>query len=754
MGMTRNTMLCGLLAMCAGGGNDAAAQSAPAAVAEDEPARVVVSARKRDEWLDEVPLAVTAFGRQAIDDYDIRSFTDYALLTPNLSYAYGNGGTAGNPGTAFADARTIAIRGVAGARTTGFYLDDIPLPGALDVRVVDMRAIEVLKGPQGTLFGEGSLGGNVRVASNAPDLARNRWKLQAEGGRLQGQGGAIRGAEAVGNLVLRPGAAALRLVLHDDSAPGFLTRTYRSNIADPASPLASAGDQGALRNRAASASLLLRPDQRFDLSLRFLWQDQFHHGFPATYAPLPAFRPLAVIDHLANVQPEAADTWSLPVLALRWHGDGWDLVSSVSAFRRHASDTEDSTEGTAQYWGSTIPQPYAWTARHENRQLTHETRLNLDPGGAWKATVGLFWARHEARFGIDPIYGELGAAPGNPSLLWRQLDVNRQYDAALFGEMDWRIAPRLTLTAGLRKYRLRQEDDLGFDYLDVQFRSKNANRASGLSPRAALSWKRAEGEFWYASAAKGFRQGNAQFDPSGFGCDVSLTAIGQTPATMTRIEPDGVWSYEAGVKSTFADGRLSQSAALFRIDWKRIQQPVFLASCGFYMQGNAGSARIEGAEWELAGRPAPQLHLRAALGYTRALITEEGNTGQHVGDPVYQVPRLTASLAAVWTMPLDGGRNLFVAGDAGYTGSSVSANSGAELQLVRAAYRLANLRTGLRRRDDELSLEVRNLTDARPNLGDIGYIGYQRFEPGTGLPVPQVATLPPRAVVVRYVHRW
>lgn len=753
MGTTRNTMLCGLLAMCAGSGSDAAAQTGPAA-AEDEPARVVVSARKRDEWLDEVPLAVTAFGRQTVDDFALRTFTDYALLTPNLSFAYGNGGTAGNPGTAFADARTIAIRGVAGARTTGFYLDDIPLPGALDVRVVDVRAIEVLKGPQGTLFGEGSLGGNVRFVSNAPDLARGSWRLQLEGGKLQGQGGAIRGAEAAGNLVLRPGAAALRLVLHDDSAPGFLTRTYRANLADAASSLAAADDQGALHTRSASASLLLRPGAGRDLSLRFLWQDQAHHGFPATYAPLPEFRPLPVIGHLANVQPEAADTWSLPMLAARWNGDGWDLVSSFSVFRRHTLDTEDSTEGTAQYWGSTIPQPFAWTARHENRQLTHETRLNLDPGGAWKATIGVFWARHEARFAIDPIYGELGAAPGNPSLLWRQLDVNRQYDAALFGEADWRIGPRLTLTAGLRGYRLRQEDDLGFDYLDVRFRSRNANRASGASPRAALAWKRAEGEFWYVSAAKGLRQGNAQFDPSGFGCDASLSAIGQTPATMTRIDPDGVWSYEAGLKSTLAGGRLTQSAALFRIDWKRIQQPVFLASCGFYMQGNAGSARIEGAEWELAGHPLPQLRLRAALGYVRARITEEGNTGQHVGDPVYQVPRLTASLAAIWSLPLDGGRSLFLAADGSYTGSSVSANSGAELHLERAPYRLANLRAGLRRAHDEWSLEMRNLTGARPNLGDIGYIGYQRFEPGTGLPVPQVATLPPRAFVIRYVRRW
>jgi iron complex outermembrane receptor protein len=124
---------------------------------------IVVTARKRDESLAEVPASITAFTSESLAAFNIQSFPDYATKTPNLSFAYGSGPTG------ISAARTVAIRGVAGqnlfgtAGATGFYIDDTPVPGSVDPRVVDLDDIEVLKGPQGTLFGESSLGGNVRL---------------------------------------------------------------------------------------------------------------------------------------------------------------------------------------------------------------------------------------------------------------------------------------------------------------------------------------------------------------------------------------------------------------------------------------------------------------------------------------------------------------------------------------------------------------------------------------------------------------
>jgi iron complex outermembrane recepter protein len=733
-----------------------AAQTAAAEAATPEE-RVIITARKREELLVEVPVAVSTFSASTISDYNIRSFIDYATRTPNLTFAYGNGGTAGNPGTAFGDARTIAIRGIAGARTTGFYIDDTPLPGAIDVRVADLASIEVLKGPQGTLYGESSLGGNVRLVSRAPDLRKNEWRGRVEAGAGEGSAGLNYGGEAVANIVLAEGRAAMRLVAMSDNAAGYLTRSYPSNINDPASARVVVDNQGAQRHRGVSLNTLLRLDSAWDLALRLAWQDQRTHGFPASYAPLPGFMPLSDSAHTTNVQPGARDTWSLPALTLRYHGRRWSLTSSTSQFQRRVHDVEDSTEGTAAYWGTTLPQSYAWNASsyawnasHRSRQLAHETRLGFDGGGALKGTLGLFYSKHRAEFGIADIYAQFGTVPGTPALIWRQLDVNIQRDTALFAEFDYRFLERFTLTAGLRRYWLRQDDHLNFAYLATEFDSKNANSTRGVSPKLALSYQASKAAMLYATAGKGFRQGNAQFDPSGFGCDASLAAIGQTPASMTKVAPDAVWNYEVGAKMDLPEPGLLLTAALFRIEWDKIQQPIFLPSCAFYMQGNAGAATIDGAELELAGRLTPALKVRAGLGYTDARITAGGNTGQAVGSPVYQVPRVTASVGAMLGFAVSGAMRGFVVGDASYTGKSLSANSGADLHLTRAAYRLANLRAGLRWDRSELSLGIRNVGNARPNLGDIGYIGYQRYVPGSTTPLPQVVTLPPRTWMLQY----
>ncbi len=550
--------------------------------------------------------------------------------------------------------------------------------------------------------------------------------------------------------MLAPGSAALRLVTYVDDQSGYLQRSYRADINNPASNRIVVGDQGAQRNIAGSATLLLRLSPELDLSLRLAYQNQFIHGFPATYAPLPAFEPVSIADHVANIQPLTSDIWTLPSLSLKYHGRHWTLSSSTSLFQRRTRDVEDSTEGTASYWGSTIAQGYAWNGTHQSRQLAHETRLAIDPVDGWSGTVGLMYSKHKAQFGIDDIYAQLGATVGTPSLIWRQLDTNTQQDAALFGELYYQFADKFTLTAGLRHYWLRQQDALGFAFLSTNFSSNNDNRTSGNSPKLALAYQRDPGTLLYASAAKGFRQGNAQFDASGFGCDASLAKLGQTPASMTKIDPDGVWSYEAGAKLELPDPGLLLSAALFRINWDHIQQPLFLQSCGFYMQGNAGAARIDGLELEAVGRLTPSLKLRAGLGYADARITEGGNTGQEAGSQVFQVPRLTASLSLVYSRQLSEALRGFAVFEASHVGSSLSANSGAELRLERAAYQLLGMRLGVAWQHSELALGIKNLGNARPNLGDIGYVGYQRYVPGTTTPVPQVATLPPRAFSLQY----
>lgn len=724
------------------------------------PQSVVVSARKRDEAILDVPLAVTAFSAQALDEYGIRSFADYASKVPNLSFAYGNGASAGETGTGMANARTIAIRGISGARTTGYYVDDTPLPGAIDARVLDLRAIEILKGPQGTLYGESSMGGNVRLISNAPSLNTDSWRYQVEAGRTaHADDGLDGGASVVGNVVLVPGQSALRLVAFGEDLGGYLSRYYRSDIGNPASPLVRVGDQAAQRSFGGSVTGLLRVSPQLNATARLMHQDSRAKGMAAAYAPLPAFRPVDGVPRTADVQPMSGDRWSLASLGLDYAAAGWTLHSSTSWFTRQARDVEDSSEGTAQYLagrGAVPPQAFAWHAARGSRQWTHETRAAFTPGGKWSGIVGVHYSSLRTVRETPPVTGNGVLRRPGDTLLWVYQNRYRQDNASLFGELYYQLSPSATLTLGSRWYWLEQDNYTEIDgaIYGVPLRSDTASRASGNSPKVALSWRTAEDAMLYASAAKGFRAGGAQADltPLLGGCISAEEA-----RRLARVDADSLWSYEAGAKLALpgagAGRALLLTGALYRIDWDRIQQPAFVPGCAFYLLGNAGAARIQGAELELNGRLAPAFSMRLGLGYADARITEQGSSRQLAGERIKQVPAWTATAGGVYSAALAPGWQGTASLDYSYTGASVSSNS-TTLPLRRPGYGLLNARLAVSRGNAELALQFKNLGDARVNLGDLGYLGYQRFEADGKTPLPQVATLPPRSVMLQFRQRY
>ncbi|HEX7642139.1 MAG TPA: TonB-dependent receptor [Burkholderiaceae bacterium] len=714
------------------------------------------------ETTDTMPVSATSLPSTWLNDLDARSFADVALLVPNLSYAYGNGESSSNLGSAISNARTVAIRGISGANTVGFYLDDMPLPVSIDPRILDVHDIKVLRGPQGTLYGESSLGGNMQWIGNVPDLNRDSLQTSMAAGVTEHGGAPDASASAVMNLVLAPQRLAMRLAAFTENDAGYLTRTYPADPGNPASPLSAVDNQGAERSQGASLALRLQATPQLGLSLKLLAQRSDGYGFPAAYAPLPGFTPIATLAHTENVQPTVSDAWTLPSLGLDYQGEGWRLHSSLGYFDRHSQDTEDSTEGTAQAitaaTGTTLaPQPYAWTAFHDNRQLTHETRIALDPVAGFDATAGFYYSLNRSHWNIPAINGQGVSAAGLwPSdLLWVQNDAGTQRDMSLYGEAHYALTPQLGLTLGLRHYWLKQADQMFYDGLlgGGAYRSDTATREQGTSPKLALTYQASEQATAYATVSQGFRAGGAQGPVTYPGCAPDLAAIGQTSESIAHIAPDWVWNYEAGVKLEPAAGWHLDVAA-FHLDWQHIQQSIFLQHCAFYVIGNAGAARVNGGEIELSGKVNSRLSLRAALGYEDGRITATGGTGQAVGSRIYQQPRLTASLAADYTFPIAPGMSGFTAGDVGHTGDSISANGGVGSNLMRPAYTLANLRGGLRWKSSELSLNVANLTDARPNLGDISYVGYERFVAGTSTPMPQVATLPPRTVTLQWSQRY
>ena len=738
---------------------------------------IVVTARKRDESLADVPVSITAFTSESLAAFNIQSFPDYATKTPNLSFDYGSGPTG------ISAARTVAIRGVAGqnlfgtAGATGFYIDDTPVPGSVDPRVIDLDDIEVLKGPQGTLFGESSLGGNVRLITKRPDLTTDDFGYMVQAGVTSGGGSADGGGHFIGNVVLVPGELAVRALLFINHEAGYLTRTYPDpsnpsspGLTDPFAtvPRRSVGDQGAITTGGGSLSVLWKVADNFDARLRVMFQDSSDNGFPATFAPLPAFQPIYTLDRAFNVQPKASDNWALPSLDLKYSGQGWSLLSSTSFFARHSSDIEDSTYGTQQifasyYQVSGLPsQPYLWDQENHHKQLSEELRLSFDPVDNVSGTLGAFYSRARTTLSIPPTYANgLPAAtvnnkvvgPWPNDLIWTDYNPQAQDDMSLFGELYWKFWSRFTATLGARDYWLKQASDFtadGFNNGGATLSDPQESKQRGFDPKAGLSYQAGEAAMVYASASKGFRAGGAQpFLP--------FCALPTLPVSdITQLKSDTLWSYELGAKGQIPQTGLLISAALFHIDWSNLQQQVALP-CGAYFSVNGDAARINGAEFEVTGRITPALQLRLGVGYEKTDITEPGAlaiVGVLPGSRVLGTPAWNASLGAVYNRPITSRLEGFIEADYSYTGDSMSLlNGGGGALATRPSYSLADLRFGIQRGRSEMSLNIHNLTNAKPNLGDIGYVGYAQYN-SAGTIVPQVATLQPLTVLLRYQYNY
>jgi outer membrane receptor protein involved in Fe transport len=762
-----------------GGSPPARAQVAPAAgESGGEVQTITVTARKRTESLAEVPTSITAFTSETLKDYNIQSFSDYATKTPDLSFTYGGGPTG------FADARTVAIRGITGqnlfgtAGATGFYIDDTPVPGSLDPRVVDLASIEVLKGPQGTLYGESSLGGNVRLITRQPDLNKSGFGYMADAGMTSGGGSPDGGANFIGNLVLAPGTAAVRLVLFANHDAGYLRRTYPTDPTSPGGgnpflsvPRSSAGDQGAISAGGGSAALLFRASDSLDIRLRVMFQDSKDHGFPGSFAPLPGFEPGYTLDRAFNVQSYATDSWTLPSLDVKYSGSGWSVVWANSYFYRHTRDVEDSSYGTQQilagpfYLVTGLPaQPYLWVGERNHDQLSSEARLSFDPIHNISGTFGLYYSNTHSRFTIPPTYASgltaaTACAFGGPCVtpawpnneIWTQTNPGTEEDKSIFGEVYYKFLDRWTLTLGGRQYWLSQTTDYtadGFLNGGPTPSQPQANSQSGFNPKVALSVQATGSTMVYVSASKGFRSGGAQANFPG--CTLPSLSVD----AITHIRSDTLWTYELGAKSQLPGVLIS--AAAYDIQWRDVQQQVALL-CGFYAQVNGSKARINGAEIEATGRVAGGLQFRLGLGYEKTEINDPGNLalfGVTPGTRVAGVPAFNASAGGVYTHALNAETEGFVSADYSYQGNAVSLLvGGGGSQATRPGFSLVNLRFGIDRGQSELSLNIRNLFNAKPNLGDIGYIGYAQLNVAGGV-IPQVATLQPLTATLQYTKSF
>lgn len=755
------------LALAGLGSNPASAQQkASTATASAETGgmleEIVVSARRRDEKLTDVPVSITAFSSDFLEKQNIQSFTDYATKIPNLTFQYGQGSDVSSVG--FSGGRQTTIRGVVGAETTAYYMNDTPVPSTVSPQALGLDRIEVLKGPQGTLFGASSMGGNVRFITKKPSLSDQHSSAQVQVGGTNG-GGPDAGINALTNVVLTPDKLALNVALNAQRESGFIKRAFPDANGQPFVK------DGQGRNDSLSGTVTLRAalTEKLEATVTGMGDISKLHGFPAAYLPLPGFKPVSYTlnrDH--DVQEYSRNRWGIGSVVLNYEGEGFAVTSSTSIFARKVQELEDGTEGTNQYFkrelGADLGNPalYVISINKEER-YTHESRISFDDGTLLpnlSGVAGFFYQRKDQTFRQPAIRVPELLKAGFPQDYQNEVTIPKHEDnVAVFGELYYDIVPKLTLTLGLRHYWITQrvEENLSTGMVNPPegaFVPELKNFQAGFVPKAVISYKMTDEGTVYASASKGFRVGGAQAPLPTF-CANDLAAIGVSQSQSQRYSPDTVWSYEVGAKDRVAGGRLNVSAAAFQIDWTDVQQAVPLPGCSLSFTTNAGKARIRGGELEVSGRPFTGIPftLQVGLGYTDAVLQDPGLVPLAPDSRLAQVPRWTGTVSGYYETPVSTETDLFMSADYSYTGTVPVPNLDGNGFLNRPAFNLVNASIGLRFDNATLSLYGKNLLDKRLNFGNLYPSAFLRREMLSGggfryLPVGAVSR--PLQIGVQY----
>jgi iron complex outermembrane recepter protein len=687
----------------------------------DQLGEIVVTAQKRSSTVQETPISITAVTGDELQSRGTTDFDDLARATPGVSMRDSG------PGQTEFEMRGLSSAG-GNSPTVGFYLDDTSLtaPAAaqngkvvIDPSLYDLNRVEVLRGPQGTLYGSGSMGGTIRVITNTPNLQAVDTSAQVTLSSTDG-GGFNHTENGMANLPFGNGTAALRLVGSLSYQSGWIDRVViapgqfpietnglstRGNVlaAPVAADYRNVNDE---RLSGGRASLLWKPIEQLTISPSVFYQ-QITQGGPDTFDSSPGT--------LAHYQPFDApepfsDRFVLENLNIQYQFESFDVISTTAHWNRNESIDEDGAENIQ--WGLGYPSlypplgfgPVVPTPFEDDlsRQFTEELRLTSTGDTKFKWLVGYFYQAFRSDWNL--FIDIPGLVPlGLTSNFFTNYQPTTITQNAAFGEISYAFTPGLRATVGLRRYSFDTHlrtivsgsgSPTGGDSV---LNSSAGESSQGLNPKFDLSYEPEHGVLVYATAAKGFRPGGGNepvpTGPTGLGpaCVAALAALGRTSAPST-FGPDSLWSYELGEKLQLLDDRLVVNSAIYYERWTGVQQNIPL-SCGFPYTDNAGDARIYGGELEISAVLHAGLIASAGTGYTNARIsTGSLEAGTKPGDPLQNVPDWTASVSLKDEHNLTDQVSIHERVDATYVGPRIDATYSIN---HLPSYQLANLRAGV-----------------------------------------------------------
>jgi len=567
---------------------------------------IMVTAQKRDERAFDVPISIVALSADELQKRKINSLDDLSSAVPGLAIL-----SAG-------DQRRIMLRGISNlvgnSSLIGLYLDEASVTSSpynqLDLRTYDLERVEVLRGPQGTLYGEGSVGGTIRFITKYPQL--DRFAMKTDVAALFTQSGAPgQRIESVINVPLIDNELGLRIAGTFDHQGGWINQ--------PAAGRTNVNDQNLVNVRVKG---LWKPTSQFTASATAVVHRNdagLSRGEDATGNYTQTFN--------LTTTPSLKDKYEIYNLMLTYDFSDIRVLSTTSYIHQDKRIANFAYRLPLRAPPAPRFDLYEPLIAAGTNSRSEELRLTSIGSGPWQWTVGGFYRDFQFDNGVPIIFFGLPGPPG--TALPRPFpgstsSLSKSW--AVFGDTSYKLTDRFTLGAGLRNFEDKQ-----------QFTNTAAVRQTGtfhaLNPRAYAQYEVTDRINIYASAAKGFRSG------------------GFNNLNQPTYGPESVWTYELGTKmSLLPGGHLYAEAAVFYSDYTNYQIVGILPppAAPLSITSNAGNAKIKGIEWALTWRPADQWNLNFSGNYLNSKFYEINVTrsAYTVGDPLDLIPKYMYTVSA------------------------------------------------------------------------------------------------------------
>ena len=660
---------------------------------------IIVTATKREQTLEEIPLAVTVLTAEQIEQRQVTGFADYLPSIPGVQFNP-SGGIFGN---------SISIRGVSDGTSSfltqqpvALVLDDTLLTLSqgginLDYGVFGVEQISVIKGPNSTLYGASSLGGTIKVDTRRPSLNGTRANGVAAVSFTEDGSTNYRGSASIS-------APIVEGVLGFE-ATGYYVR-----------------DGGYIDAPGGANNINSSETYGGRLALRYQPVDNFTADLTAYYQKLDAddfnVVSLAGLEDLIST-PRRGDTFQrdeffLAALTLKYDFGGAELTSATSYFDRETSTLQDISQSFLNF----VPGTRLGALNTSPSEVfAQELRLVSTGDGPFNWLFGAYYQTED--------YSEIFDLPeALPGLFEGTLDY-RYETVAAFGELSYEIVDGLTATAGGRYTRYETTVDFNSSIFFSPTLATVDDEEEDFSPRFALNYDYGAGSI-YIQASRGFRLGQANVP----------VPLGPQNGVPAAFAPDSLWNYEIGAKTSLLDESLFLNVAAYYIDWSDLQLTLTCLACGgFTYIDNAGSAEITGFEIEATALLSPTTTWTGGLGYI------DGSLSENVPGVGTSGTRLPGSPEVTWNTSLNqeftlGNNRGFIRGDLLYYGEYNDAFVVGQPPLENGDYVRLDLRAGLTLGAIELQVFGTNLLDERPIIARSFFNG------------PEVSTIQPRTIGV------